>query len=410
MKVVLVFFEKFAADDTRGFRYACLSLARKLDEAGLLGHMICLDAPHDIGLDRSRVIALNRHPLFRLAHEILGRLSRIIPAFDTRALRERLFDHFIVRNLDMQRGDLLFLSRPLFLEAARAARRQGIPVWVQSSVPHPLVNYALVRNEEIRLGLRQFGAYSDVRRAERLARTITAADRVVTLGPAIGRYTYNTYLEMLGPDRILPLEKVFAMDIAEFATVAAGRGDKAPGDEVTFLHVSHINLIKGIPYLLDAWRRLQEQGHTNCRLILAGRIDVSIADLIRERYSDLTGFEHRGFVPDLVGAYAGADVFVSPSISDNGPGTIIEAMAAGMPVVSSRNCGLASLVTEGENGFTYDYNDVDHLARALAWFADHPERIAEMGRNARRRMDDLADDPYTDEILGHVQRLRDGHL
>ncbi|MEN8007125.1 MAG: glycosyltransferase family 4 protein [Candidatus Krumholzibacteriota bacterium] len=257
----------------------------------------------------------------------------------------------------------------------------------------------------MRLGLKKHGAYTNVSRAERLTKTLASADKVISLGPAIGRYTFDTYTKMLGPDKVLPLENIFSISVDEFTGLAGNRTPREETDEITFLHVSHINLIKGIPYLLDAWRSFQERSMTSCRLVLVGSADKNILDLLEQDYSDLAGFEYRGFMPNLVEAYSYGDVFVSPSISDNGPGTIVEAMAAGMPVISSRNCGLSSLVTEGENGFTYEYNDTEKLTQALIWFANNRHMICDMGRNARQTAENLTGDHYADEILEHVEKL-----
>jgi glycosyltransferase involved in cell wall biosynthesis len=405
MRVVLVFFEKISARRKTGFGYVSYTLAKRLHDAGHLKRVICLSSEGDLDIPDGKIISLAEHWLFGFLNQLLARLSRVFPGFDTRLRREILFDRFVCRYLGRHEGDLVFFSRPLFLHAAEKAKAAGLEVWIQSSVPHPMVNYELVRNEERRLDMKQHGAYSSLSRAQRLTKTIATADRIVTLGPSVGRYTYNTYSKALGPDRILPLENVFSISVDGFRDVAGGRTPKAGADPVTFLHVSHINLIKGIPYLLDAWRSFLAKGIQGCRLILIGSVDKTILDLMERDYADLPDFEYLGFAANLAEAYASGDVFISPSISDNGPGTIIEAMATGMPVISSRNCGLASLVVEEKNGFTYEYNDTEQLTRILVWFAQNRGRIHDLGRNARRTAEKLTGNHYTDEMLAHFEIL-----
>jgi glycosyltransferase involved in cell wall biosynthesis len=399
MKVFLVSFELLSMTRKTGFGFVSCSLARGLEEAGLLEKVVCLAADDGTGLPPSKIASFLEDRRFRYWNWLLAKADRTLPGFDARLRRELLFDRFVRSHLDVGPGDLVFFTRPLFLKSTTAASAKGARAWVQSSIPHPLVNFALVRNEELRLGLGQYGAYTNPERVARLARTLAVADRVVTLGPDIGRYTYETYRSMLGPGRLLPLRNLFSLSTEGFSEVAAGRRRMAEEDGVTFLHVSHINLIKGIPYLLEAWREFQKRGHSRCRLILAGSADRSTLDLMARDYRDLPRFEYRGFAADLAKTYGAADVFISPSISDNGPGTIVEAMAAGMPVVSSRNCGLASLIREGENGFTYDYNDPAGLVEIMERLAGEPGRIHDLGRRALQTVAGLEGNRYVDEIL-----------
>ena len=117
--------------------------------------------------------------------------------------------------------------------------------------------------------------------------------------------------------------------------------------------------------------------------------------------------EHVGFVPDLVPVLSSSDVFISSSIADAGPATILEAMSAGLPVISSRNCGFASMVSEKEDGFTYHYNDVSKLTEILTWFINNPGEIQPMGKRARSKMENLSTGRYAEEILGHIRNLGD---
>lgn len=407
MKTVLVSFEYLSRTRKTGFGYVTCSLANRLHEAGLLRRVICLGADGDAGLPKDKIRAFLEDSRLGPLNWGLAKAARFVPGFDPRLRRERLFDMFARRHLEVDRGDLVFFTRPLFPGTGDLAAARGARVWVQSSIPHPMINFALVRNEELRLGLGQHGAYTNPERAARLTKVLAAADRVVTLGPDIGRYTYDTYRTMLGPDRILPLRNLFSLTLEGFREVAAARGPLAADAGLTFFHVSHLNLIKGIPYLLQAWRRFQELGHDRCRLILAGSADRATLDLMKRDFRGLANFEFIGFVSDLAKALGSGDVFVSPSISDNGPGTIVEAMAAGMPVVSSRNCGLASLIREGENGFTYEYNDVGALVEIFVRMAGDPASVFPMGRNALGTVAELEGDKYAEEILGYVQEEPD---
>jgi glycosyltransferase involved in cell wall biosynthesis len=398
MKVHLILYGEVTEDNRRGFAMTLSLLARRLLDKGLLGTVAC-GSLGDTDLPSAHVLAVADQPVSHLLEIGMQRLSRVFPSLTPRAFNESLLDRLAAEKLPIAAGDLLVCTRPLFPLAAAAARRLGAEVWVQTSIPHPLLNYALVRNEEIRWNLPRSGPYSDAARAVRLARSIQLADRVLTYAPAVGRWTYESYRQLVGADKVQPLERFFCVDPRVFAARPANPERSVGEGGPTFLHVSHMNLIKGVPYLLTAWRQLWERGVRGGRLVLVGRLDANLRALVRRDFADLPGLELRGFVPDLPAQYTEADAFVSPSVSDAGPTTILEAMAAGLPVISSRNCGFASLLEDGREGFTYDYNDVERLSHLLEWFITHPDAIAPMGTAARRRLSTFSIDGYLDEFL-----------
>ncbi len=79
-----------------------------------------------------------------------------------------------------------------------------------------------------------------------------------------------------------------------------------------------------------------------------------------------------------------ASALVVPSIwYENFPRTIVEAFAAGLPVIASRIGALAEIVTDGKTGLLFEPGNPHDLAEKISWALGNPERMAEMGRNAR---------------------------
>jgi glycosyltransferase involved in cell wall biosynthesis len=80
----------------------------------------------------------------------------------------------------------------------------------------------------------------------------------------------------------------------------------------------------------------------------------------------------------------GALSLVVPSIwYENFPRTIVEAFAAGLPVIASRIGALADIVTEGQTGLLFNAGDSEDLASKMAWAQAHPAEMAAMGVRAR---------------------------
>jgi glycosyltransferase involved in cell wall biosynthesis len=81
---------------------------------------------------------------------------------------------------------------------------------------------------------------------------------------------------------------------------------------------------------------------------------------------------------------ARAQALVLPSIClESFPRVLVEAFAAGLPVIASRLGALAELVQPGETGLLFAPGDAQGLAEQMAWAAAHPAEMARMGRRAR---------------------------
>lgn len=400
MKVTLVFYEPLSTNPRAGFGYASYRLATNLHEQGKLERVICRQAGPEIDLPRDRLEVMEWHPAYRLAPKVLHRVGKFVRGLQVRRLSEQMFDRFAADRLpDTGREGLVFATRPLVLKTFQRASQNGMTTWLFASVPHPLVNFALARNEELKQGLVPCSPITDLERVERLTRILVLADRIVTLGPDVGEYVYRTYADLCGEERLLPLREFCTFDPGDYAGLAVQRRERPTGP-VTFFHVSHIHFVKGITYLLEAWRRFLQSGGQGCRLVVAGRIDPAVQVVIDRDFRDLKDVEYRGFAPELSPLLREADVFVSPSITDAGPVTIIEAMASGLPVIASNNCGFASLLRDRENGYRYRYNDVGALARIFAEIAEEPRRLKSMGARALADAGERSLSRYIDELTG----------
>jgi len=86
---------------------------------------------------------------------------------------------------------------------------------------------------------------------------------------------------------------------------------------------------------------------------------------------------------------ATADVFVLASESEGRPNALLEAMAAGLPVVATRIPGVRELVDHGVTGFLFDVGDAAGLAAALGRLRDDPGLRARLGAAGRRRIAEL---------------------
>jgi glycosyltransferase involved in cell wall biosynthesis len=98
-----------------------------------------------------------------------------------------------------------------------------------------------------------------------------------------------------------------------------------------------------------------------------------------------------GFVaPDQVARYySAADVFAAPSLGDNLPYTVLEAMASGTPVVASRVGGIPEQVVDGQTGRLFKPGSWQELGASLVSVLEDSARATEMGQAGRRRVEQL---------------------
>jgi L-malate glycosyltransferase len=144
---------------------------------------------------------------------------------------------------------------------------------------------------------------------------------------------------------------------------------------------------KRVDVLITAAATILER-YPDAEFLIAG--DGTCREALEEQARE-TGVMHRcrflGHRDDVPEVLAGADVFVLPSRSEAFPNSIIEAMAAGLPVVASDVGGIPELVEDGRTGRLVPPGDPQALGRALLEFLDHPDRIEACGRAGRDRIE-----------------------
>ncbi len=182
------------------------------------------------------------------------------------------------------------------------------------------------------------------------------------------------------------------VDLGEFSPSAVGAEKKdalrsrwgIQDSEVVVLMVSRLLRSKGVPEFLEAARRL----HRRARFVLIGHPfkgnpDTLTWDDISE-YRKIGAVTAPGFQDDVLHWLSLADVFVLPSYYREGvPRTILEAMAMGLPIVTTDSPGCRETVEDGENGILVPPKDVCALEQALATLIEDPKLRCHMARNSR---------------------------
>jgi glycosyltransferase involved in cell wall biosynthesis len=150
-------------------------------------------------------------------------------------------------------------------------------------------------------------------------------------------------------------------------------------------------LVVGTAANLEHWKGVDVLVSAAARTRSPVRLEVYGDGALRgqlERQARDLGVDARfhGFDADLRARLAELDVYALPSRGDNLPVSILEAMAAGLPVVGTRVGGIPELVADGETGRIVELDDAEGLARALDELAERPEERLAMGRAGAARV------------------------
>jgi len=302
-------------------------------------------------------------------------------------LRNQIFSRLVGRRIAATLPAAVICYDSCALESFEAAARVGTLKVLDQTVCH-LTTGAEVMEQENLTSPPEFRAklppkwvlnkYSEeARRADLiLAGAVFVKESLMRIGVAANKVV------------ILP----YGVDLELFSPAA----EKKPGRRLTAVFVGHLGARKGITYLLEAFGGLSS---LNCRLLLIG--GASRDKKVLERYG--VPFEHVPFAPrtELARLYREADFFVLPSLVEGSALVIYEALASGLPVITTPNSG--SVVRDGIEGLIVPPRDVNALRQSIQKLAVNAELRRVMGLAARRRAEEYSWSKYHQRLAAIIQ-------
>jgi starch synthase len=245
------------------------------------------------------------------------------------------------------------------LATLSAARARGAVTVLDVPSAHEWANAAVRRAG---------GRAATAAQTERLRAERACADIVVVPSDRVARCLVENGVEA---QRIVAIP--LGVDVTAFAPT------RRPVDGVfRVLFAGTVSELKGVRHLLAAWDRLDLE---DAELVLAGGADADGTALLRSagRSCRWLGPVPRSRMPQL---YASADAFVLPSLSDGFGLVIAEAMACGLPVVTTTATGVP--LADGEHGLVVPPGDVAALAGAIRRLHEDAGLRRDLGAAARR--------------------------
>lgn len=164
--------------------------------------------------------------------------------------------------------------------------------------------------------------------------------------------------------------------------------------EISFFMLSRLLKSKGVVEYLEAARMVKEKC-PKAKFYILGKYETAMQDALDREYVEW--FIRDGIIErfeetdDVRPYYAMCSVYVLPSYREGTPRTVLEAMAMGRPIITTDTQGCRETVKEGVNGFLVPIKDSKAVADKMIWFIRHPDKIAEMGSESYRYVEEKFD-------------------
>jgi glycosyltransferase involved in cell wall biosynthesis len=333
-------------------RTSCDYYARPLDR---LGRLRALFIGTRRGVEGVRPEVTRLKPAFGL---VAYAAAKVLPDFHAESVRFRLHPWLDGWAKSQMRPGEHVLSSYGYANACFAfARQTGGRTFLDAGNSHP-DHFWTVLSEELR---RWHSPYPPVARHhyDRARAMLEHTDFIL----APSSFVAQSFLDRgFPPDRVL--RNSFPVNLECFSPPAAPRPRNRP---LTIISTGRPSLRKGTPYLLEAFQLVRRR-HPTARLLLTRECETNIAPVLA-KFRDLPiewspSLPH----PQLAERLRGADVFVLPSLEDGFAVTVAEALACGLPVITTPNTGASDLIAPGRNGEIVPIRDARAIAEAvLAW-------------------------------------------
>lgn len=341
---------------------------------------------------KSNISIKTLNTILYLFLKTLGRFCKYIlrlKSYKTRYILGEIYDYFAAKKI--KEGVILVNTTTLKRTLVKNKKKNGINILLWGN-PNDIEIYRIYKEEQKKYSVVLDDAYTYKKRLGRYRDTLSYSDHII----ALTQVAYDSLVKTLDKSKIslcfYPL----------FSSVKPLEVDVRKNDKLTFCYVAHPFWLKGLPYLLEAWSKID---YNHVVLRVAGHIDLTLQKFINDRYSSLKNVEYLGWVPDLNRFFRSSHVCIIPSLLDAGPQTILEAMACRLPVIASKGCGFHVLIKDGVNGFCVPPFDADEIYKKIAWFINNQNRISVMGDAAFETIQNENKKDFVSSLQEHVAAI-----
>ncbi|ACV11299.1 glycosyl transferase group 1 [Halorhabdus utahensis DSM 12940] len=321
-------------------------------------------------------------PFGRRFPRLINGIGRHVYDIQNRYYSEYMFDYYSAKRIS-KTDDIQLHFSPGYPKTLEKGKEHSDQVIVRTATEYEREKKKRLAPEYKKYTINSYPIPK--KRIKRREETINKADKVI----AISKFVKESLINGGVPEN--------KIDLAPFGVNSDDYPTKTEDiDKFTVLFIGSININKGVPYLLDAWQKNGWEYDNEAQLILGGRISPELEEIIEEK--NINNLKTPGYVEPR-NYYQNASVFCFPSLSEGFGKVILEAMASGLPVISTEYTGARDVMTDGEEGYIVETRDSDVIANKLQYLRDNPEERKQMGDKALQTAKENPWDKHTNKII-----------
>jgi glycosyltransferase involved in cell wall biosynthesis len=297
----------------------------------------------------------------------------------------------LVANLDLRKYDAVYIFNGAGLEIARIAKEKGLKVILDQTAAPVREEERLLREERER-----WEGWEEEPRdqtcwqllAEREEAEWELADLIVC---------GSDYVRDCLTEAGVNASKIHVVSRGAPKLNGVARGSASQDRKFTVLFAGTLCLLKGVPYLAEVAAHMAQ----DIRFRAVGTNGLSPHGL-----EQLTRYvTYGGTIPrsQMIEEYKRADVFVLPSLSEGSANVCYEAMAAGLPVITTPNAG--SVVRDGVEGFIVPIRSWEAIVGAIQRIRSNPVLLRDMSSAVLTRAKQFSWSKYEEEVVAAIRRL-----
>ncbi len=393
-KIQVVSFQSLSATSGAGMARLGYMLSDTLDKRKLLVNFIV----HSKGKFDTPFASL---PVSFLSRFYLWALNKFvnffnIPSYKFRLWQEMLFDWFCQWRLQKETG-ILFTTNAFMHRTFKRAKKLGIVIVLLPGTPEENYIYELVAEENRRMGIKTTDAYTYKKRLNYFNKSIGYVDAVIGALPTV----YTSYSNTEHKAKVVQLLGHMTPD---FKPVTINKTHNK--DEFHVGYIAHTVILKGLHYLLDAWKEInQEPAYTNITLHIGGGMDGAMQQYVATHYANLKNVVWEGHVADSSAFMQSIDVLAVPSLIDGAPMTALEAAHNAVPSIITDHCGATELLSRNNAGcWVIPIRDKDAIKEHILYAFNNRETTRTMGMNAKYNMDSYSMQDFITQVADYLEQ------
>jgi hypothetical protein len=341
-----------------------------------------LSGRSSLRIPRERVVSFD---LLGLSY-FLNRQRPLTPAMfaNLAARTNRQFGYRVIQ-AGLDGTKILWGYNGAALEIFQHARERGIACVLEQAIAPRTVELKLLKEESERWPGWQRRSYSEGPDplAKREAAEWALADRIICGSDFVADALAQEGVQ-IDKIKVVP----YGVDLTRF------KADRPMGGETLhLLFLGEVGLRKGVPDLLNALRTLNRPEQIRAKLV--GPIVLERSHL--SEYGKWCEFTGAVTARQALELYGWADVLVLPSICEGSATVTYEALACGVPVITTHNTG--SLVRDGIDGFVIAMRDAGVLAAAIGRLANDRHLRTQMSKSAGKRGEEISLAAYAERLV-----------